>query len=98
MLKDEQFYYDLLSHSEIPEGMHDAVVLYLVHGFPPGSFLTAVLENDLREAVRRGDVDNRRALAAYAIFFHDIFPATAWGSPENVTAWMAYRRAQKVVA
>lgn len=98
MLKPSQFYYDALANTAIPVEMHDGVVLYLLHGLHPGSFLTAVLENDLRKACDRADDVNRVALWRYVAFFTWHFPATAWGSTENVTAWMAYRRAQKVVA
>lgn len=98
MLKDEQFYYEALAKTEIPEGMHDGIVLYLVHGIPPGSFLAAVLENDLHEAVICASIDNQRALAYYVIWFHNFIPATAWGSPENVQAWMSYRRATRQVS
>ena len=51
----------LLANMEIhgiPEGMRDGLLLYLEHGFFPGSFLMAVLSNDLKEAVARGDEDN----------------------------------------
>ena len=98
MLKPEQFYYDVLAQSEIPEGMHDGIVLYLLHGLPPGNFLSAVLSNDLAEAVNRADEQNAKALAAYVKFIYQHFPINAWGTAQHVSDWMNYRRAAKVVA
>lgn len=95
MLKPEQFYYDVLAQSEIPEGMHDGIVLYLLHGLFPGSFLRAVLENDLREAVNRADDLNLVALPQYVRFFYNHAPIASVGSPERVEAWIEQKRLEK---
>jgi hypothetical protein len=56
---------------------------------PTGSFLRAILENDLREACVRADVVNRYELATIVLWLHHYVTSTAWGSPEKVTAWLA---------
>lgn len=55
----------------------------------PGSFLTAVLSNDLLEACRRADERNRVALYWIVGWLHDNAPALSWGSAETVSNWLA---------
>jgi hypothetical protein len=77
----------------IPGDLHDGLVRYLVAGIRPGSFLSAVLENDLQEAVlRENPVVNFVALPALVRFLHNEAPSAAYGSPEKVTLWSATRR------
>jgi len=72
----------------IPEYMRDAIKLYLERGIEPGDFLSAVICNDLREAVGRADDVNIYNLPAYVNFFYNHAPHGCWGSPENMKAWM----------
>lgn len=74
--------------ARLPEYTRDALIDYLRYGLPPGSFLTAVLSNDLYEAVKRADDDNRRALADFVIILANYVPIDAWGSPDDVQAWI----------
>lgn len=39
-----------------------------------GGFLSAVKDNDLREAVLRADKDNRKAIVLYPLFIHNVAP------------------------
>ena len=73
----------------IPNHMIGAVRRYIMHGIPPGSFLTAVICNDLREAVARADDDNAAALAGWVRFFYNYAPSGCWGTRERFEAWMA---------
>lgn len=73
----------------IPSHMHGAIERYIVQGIPPGSFLTAVLSNDLKEAVARADHENQESLVNWVKFLYNHVPGAAWGSPEKVTAWYA---------
>ena len=68
------------------------VKLYILKGFPPGSFLTAVLCNDLREAFACADDENAAAMRDWVRFFYNCAPAGCWGSPDRFQAWMAARR------
>jgi hypothetical protein len=76
-----------LSESGIPYHMHDGLTHYILTGRRPGSFLEAVISNDLREAVSRADSPNQQALAKYIIFLYNYAPIGSWGSPEAFERW-----------
>jgi hypothetical protein len=76
----------------VPEHLIEGLALYVAHGFRPGSFLEAVLANDLMDAVKRGDDDSRAGLVALCIFIDNDLPALCHGSRERVAAWMEARR------
>jgi len=73
----------------IPGHMWDAVKLYYLHGIPPGSFLTAVLSNDLMGAFARADDVNAAAMQSWCRFLYNHTPSGSFGSPERVSAWLA---------
>ena len=73
---------------EIPDRMMGGLKRYVEQRVLPGDFLTAVLENDLREAVGRADDENMANLPAYVGYCHNEIPSTCWGSPEKVRAWL----------
>lgn len=73
----------------IPDHCQDGLKLYLEHGIPTGSFLEAVLSNDLRKAVGRADDVNSRAIPNYIKFLYSYAPVDSWGSPENYASWIA---------
>lgn len=73
--------------SLIPEHMIGGLRRYIEHGIPPGSFLTAVLSNDLRGAFERGDDINRVAVENYVRFLYNYAPAGSWGSSACFADW-----------
>ena len=75
--------------SRIPERMMGGIRRYIDHGIEPGHFLTAVICNDLREAVGRADEENVQLLREYVLFFYNEAPSPCWGSPEKMRAWTA---------
>jgi hypothetical protein len=76
----------------VPEHLRDAMVLYIEKGYQPGHFLTAVLENDLMEAMGRADNMSRDGLYGICQFLYNYAPAPCHGSPELVKRWMESRR------
>ena len=72
----------------IPVHIQPALINYIEHKRPTGSFLRAVLENNLREAFAKADGANRRNLFAIVAFLYLYAPGTCWGSPEKVRAWL----------
>lgn len=76
----------------LPAHMHGAVKRYVMHGIPPGSFLTAVICNDLREAFARADDENAAAMQNWVRFFYNSTPSGCWGSPEAFADWSKARR------
>jgi hypothetical protein len=53
-----------------------------------GSFLEAVLCNDLKEACMRADDENRENLFEIVEYCWCNIPHSCWGSPERVKAWL----------
>lgn len=76
-------------YHRIPQGVRDALDRYVTHGISPGSFTRAVLENDLFEALGRGDLESTAALPAICGYVYNELPSDCWGSPEKVVAWIA---------
>jgi hypothetical protein len=72
----------------IRHDMLDAIRRYIDDRIPPGSFLTAVICNDLREAVGRADDDNLAHLPAFIGYFYNEAPSRCWGSEEKMQAWL----------
>lgn len=73
----------------LPEHMQDGMRHYLEYGIKPGSFLYAVLSNDLAGAVGKADHINLKCLPNIVAYCHNYIPADAWGSPELVETWIA---------
>ena len=72
----------------IPEHMQGAMKRYLFQGLQPGSFLEAVLTNNLSEAFRRADDININRIADYVRFLTWHAPAACWGSEEAYSRWV----------
>lgn len=73
--------------SLIPEHMIGGLRRYIEEGVPPGSFLTAVLTNDLRGAYERADEINSAAIGDYVRFLYSYGPSECWGSRARFDAW-----------
>ncbi len=71
----------------IPAYMMGGIQRYINNGIPPGDFLTAVICNDLMEAVARADDTNIRNLPAYVAYFYNEAPSLCWGSKEKFDKW-----------
>ena len=74
---------------QIHEDCRHALFGYLVWGWQPGGFLTAVLTNDLRAAAGRADSANISRLGFVALFVSMVFPGSSHGSAGAMDAWMA---------
>ena len=72
----------------IPLRMRSSISDYVNERGPVGGFLTAVLENNLKEAVAYADDLNSLLLPNYVRFFYNECPAACWGSTEKVRAWL----------
>lgn len=68
--------------------MVDALKGYAEERHPVGHFLTAVLVNDLSEAVARADEDNLANLPAFIGYLYNEAPSPCWGSEEKVKKWL----------
>lgn len=79
---------DVLLECGIPNHMHEGLRSYIEHHVPPGGFLRAVLENDLKEACGAADEKNQKALYSYILFLYNHAPSACWGSPDKVAEWL----------
>jgi hypothetical protein len=79
----------LYEYEKLPdERWHEPVARYLENKIPPGSFLSAVICNDLREACGRADMLSRVQLFDLVVWFYNYAPSNSWGSPEKFEAWL----------
>jgi hypothetical protein len=83
----EQQLEDALKRKLIPERMHPGIIKWILIGQMPGHFLSAVIKNDLRDAIGRADDENITRLGAYIQFFYNHAPIGCWGSVEKVKIW-----------
>ena len=72
----------------IPDRMMTVLKAYVEHHRPVGSFLTAVLENNLKMTIGHADEENEANLPAYIGWLYNEAPRACWGSPENVRKWL----------
>lgn len=72
----------------LPVSLQEGMRRYIEFGVRPGSFLSAVLENNLAEAVTRADYDNMISLSRIMTFLVSEAPAESWGSAAKVQAWI----------
>jgi len=63
----------------IPNYMHESIIGYYEEGWTPGDFLSAVINNDLKEAVGRADGTNINCLKNYVMWFYNNAPSGTWG-------------------
>jgi hypothetical protein len=71
----------------IEDRFRDALGRWIEHGIEPGHFLTAVLANDLKEAISRGDEDAIDNIPHIVAYLYNDAPSVCWGSYEKVRAW-----------
>ena len=86
---------DFEGYDDIPAHTQGALSRWVEHGYWPGSFLTAVLCNDLMGAVGSADAHNIRALKAISTFVYNRIPADAWGSAEKMRVYADHVWAMK---
>ena len=80
-----------LNYSTFPNaGLVQGLRLYFENGIEPGSFLSAVLCNDLKEACGRADRFNRHLLFEIVYWLHNDAPAGTWGSPQAFELVLAH--------
>ena len=80
MHKFRQFY--------IRDNMMQGIKDYIENRWEPGSFLSAVIVNNLKQAVMYADDDNMENLPAFVDYFYNHAPIDCWGSEENFLGWL----------
>ena len=67
----------------------EAIDRYVKHKMAPGSFIKAILDNDLMAAVSHGDEESLANLPEIARYVFNRIPGSAWGSKEAVLRHLA---------
>jgi hypothetical protein len=80
---------------EIPDRMREGIELYINCGVLPGSFLQAVIKNDLKQAVMYADDENMANLPAYANYFYNHAPHDCWGSENLMESWVREKKLEQ---
>ena len=86
---------DVTSYEHIPEHMKLAMTEYIESGRPVGSFLEAILTNNLKKAVANADDTNICIIPAYVKFLYNEAPSGCWGSPANYQHWLDYHASKR---
>lgn len=76
---------------QVPRRMWDSIDRYVIHHARPGSFLTAIICNNLKEAVMFADEENMQNIPAYVNYFYNHAPANCWGSKKIMDKWLEGR-------
>ena len=75
------------NYDMLPEHMRDGMQLWVERGVDAGSFLMAVLRNDLMGALGKADDVNINQLKAYGMFLYNEVPSDCFGSVEKCRKW-----------
>jgi hypothetical protein len=71
------------------EPLRGGVQRWLEAGIQPGSFLSSVIANDLKESFRCADDSNLASMREIVAWFYNKMPMPAWGSVANAEKWAA---------
>lgn len=69
------------------KNMHEGIILWITRGIVPGSFLKAVIKNDLAGAVMYADQNSLQNLVTIVQWFYTHAPRTCWQSGVNFIEW-----------
>ena len=82
-----------MSYEMIPDRLMKGMKRYVEGHIKPGDFLSAVIRNDLSDALARADPISRLLLHDIVKWFWNEAPSTCWGSSDKMHKWLI----QKVV-
>ena len=80
-----------MKYPTAPIHILDAITDHVNNHIPNGHFVTAVLENNLMEAIFHADANSLAGLKDICRFIHWEIPSASHGSVEKVRAWLAKR-------
>ncbi len=79
-----------IDYSLLPAHIRYGAQEYIERGHLPGHFLTAVIENNLKESFGKADETNHERMFDIVSFFYNEAPADCWGSVDRVRAWVSH--------
>jgi len=71
----------------VPSQNHGGIVRYFEQGIIPGSFLGAVLRNDLQGAIGQADDDNIKCIHSIVAWLYNYAPGGSWGYQNAPEDW-----------
>ncbi|KKK91455.1 hypothetical protein LCGC14_2712810 [marine sediment metagenome] len=80
---------------DIPDYTLDGLQRYIQWGIPTGSFLQAVLSNDLFEAFATADITNRDAMFGIVGWIYNNAPSKCHGNAEAYKKWIEMHRIKR---
>ena len=84
-----------INYDRLPPHIRDGVKRYIEHGIKPGDFLTAVIQNNLKESFARADETNIERMFDIVSFLYNEVPLLCWGSPERMKNWMEMKELER---
>lgn len=78
-------------YTKIPPITMYSLKAYIQYGQPTGSFLEAVLSNDLKNAVGNADDENQDTLVELVKYLYNEVRSDCWGSKEKYENWLKAR-------
>ncbi len=72
----------------IRDNIIEGINRYVLYHCEVGHFLTAVLQNNLREALARADDENIKTILQIVSYCHNEIPGGCWGTPEKQREWV----------
>lgn len=79
-------------YAAMPDDMKDSIIKYIEYGAKPGDFLTAVITNNLRNAVGHANETNLPLLKLYVQWFYNVAPGGSQGDVQKMQSWMQSRK------
>lgn len=79
----------------IPQTTKETIDRFVQYGCNPGGFVTAVLENNLMEAVGRADSENLENLQDICSYIYNKIPGNCWGSTSKIIEWQKLKQEEK---
>jgi len=86
---------DNIDYHILPEHIRGGVQRYIEYGITPGSFLSAVICNDLKESFGCADHINTARMHDIVSFFYNEAPSTCWGSQQIMDEWIEAKSTQR---
>jgi len=88
----DHFEYDEENKDELlyilPRHMREGVKRYIEEGCEPGNFLSAIIQNKLKESFQYADDININKIRDFVQYFFSHAPAICWGSEERMENWI----------
>ena len=76
------------SYPGVPDHLFHGIKLYVTKRIQTGSFLQAVLENNLVYSMFYADAISANSIQSIAKLIYNHVPSKCWGSKEKVEAWL----------